>query len=83
MTTAPRPCILLALPVIALAAGIGVYGVARGLAMVTIAALFGGPFAQVYTGAAITVAGVAWLGCVGVVGMRVLRPAAELSSRHS
>lgn len=65
---------LVALPVIGLGAAIGVFGIGRGLAMVTIAALFGGPFEQLYTGAVVTAAGAMWLGCVGVVGMRVLRP---------
>lgn len=56
-----------------LAAAIGVHGLARGLAMASVSALFGGPFSQIYTGAVITVAGATWLGCVGVAGVKALR----------
>lgn len=56
-----------------LVAAIGVHGLARGLAMATIATLFGGTLEQVYTGAAITVTSVAWLAATGVVGVAALR----------
>ena len=56
-----------------LAAAIGVHGVARGLAMATVAVLFGGTLEQIYTGAAITVTSVAWLAGTWVVGVAALR----------
>ncbi|MBF4459488.1 hypothetical protein [Pseudoclavibacter sp. VKM Ac-2867] len=63
-----------------LAAAIGVHGLARGLAMATVATLFGGTLEQVYTGAAITVTSVAWLAGTGVVGATALRKARATES---